>query len=140
MKICPICKKNTVSGRNRVCDSPICREEMRKEWHDTSLAVPEGFLEANEYAKKKGISRQAVTKNCRTGKYQDAFQDPKSGRWYVPIDGTKIAGFVEAADRRRTRPLKATDDEWKKIVEAAAMTKCSVNEFILKKAMDKKIT
>ena len=112
---------------------------MRKAWANASLTAPEGFLEAVEYAKIKGISRQAVTKNCRAGKYPDAFQDPISGRWYVPKDSAKITGFVEKAERRRTRPLKATDSEWKKIIEAAALTKYSVNEYLIRLALGEKV-
>lgn len=112
---------------------------MQESWHHTSLTAPDGFIEAVQFAKMKGISRQAVTKNCRNGKYPGAFQDPVSGRWYIPKDGVKITDFVEKAERRRTRPFKATDTEWEKIVEAAASTKYSVNEFIIRKALDKKV-
>ena len=96
-------------------------------------------MSAYDYAKLKGISRQLVTRNCRDEKYPDAFQDPISGRWYVPKDSAKITGFVEKAERRRTRPLKATDSEWKKIVEAAALTKYSVNEYLIRLALGKKV-
>lgn len=135
--ICPICRERSTSGRNRVCDSPVCREEMRRTWNETSIAIPAGYLEANLYAKKLGISRQAVTKNCRAGKYPGAFQDPQSGRWYVPQ--LETVEHVETAPRRKLRPLKATDDEWEKIVELAAMTKYNVNEYIIRMALGKDI-
>ena len=75
MRICPICGKNPLKGRQRVCDSVICREEMRKSWYEEKIVAPEGYLRASEFAKKYGITPQAVTKNCRAGKYPGAFQD-----------------------------------------------------------------
>ncbi len=139
-KICPICKTNPVSGRNRICDSISCRKEMQKTWYEGNITIPDGYLTAAEYAKKKGISIQAVTKNCRAGKFLDAFQDPRSGRWYVP--GPEFTGEnieIVAAARRKKRPFSATDKEWEKIIEKVALTKYTVNEYIIRCALGKKV-
>jgi len=64
MALCPICRERETSGRNRVCDSPICREEMQKMWHEGSLTIPDGYLTTAELAKKLNISVQAVGKDC----------------------------------------------------------------------------
>ena len=76
MRICPICNENQLKGRQRICDSPICREEMRKSWHEEKMAIPDGYLTASQYAKRMGISPRAI-------------QDPRSGWWFVPED-TKV--------------------------------------------------
>jgi hypothetical protein len=55
-------------------------------WSEGPIATPIGFLEAAVYARREGISRQAVTKSCRAGKYPGAFQDRRSGRWYIPVE------------------------------------------------------
>lgn len=134
--ICPFCDRPT-SGRNRICDSPICRQELRKSWNESTISVPEGYVEANVFAKIKNITRQAVTQNCRKGKYPGAFQDQQSGRWYIPRDNT--VDIKHKVERRTKRPFKATEKEWNQIIEKAALTKYSVNEYILRKALDKKI-
>ncbi|MFA5485454.1 MAG: hypothetical protein WC260_04375 [Candidatus Pacearchaeota archaeon] len=136
MKLCPICNKNPVHGRNRVCDSPICREEMRKSWHEEKIVIPDGYLTASQFAKKKGLTPQGVSKSCRAGKYPGALQDEKSGRWYIP-ENTKVP-FQQGLSRRKKRPFYATDKEWDKIAEAAALTKYNTSEFLIRKALDKK--
>ena len=112
---------------------------MRKSWSEKAIAAPEGFLTAAEYAKLKDVSTQAVAKSCRAGKHPGAFQDQQSGRWYVPVSEEAKQSFIEAAPRRKNRPLKATDKEWQEIVEMAATTKYSVNEYIIRKALNKKV-
>ena len=137
MALCPICRENETSGKCRVCDSPICREKMQKIWHEGALTIPDGYLTTAGFAKKLNISVQAVEKNCRAGKYIGAFQDPQSGRWYIPIDTTKSIPISPAKVRRKKRPLKVTDEEWVQIVERAALTKYSVNDYIIRVALGK---
>jgi len=146
MPLCPFCGRPTI-GRNRVCDNLDCRKQMQTSWFENNIAIPEGFLTSTEFAKAKGISVQAVAKNCRKGSYVGAFQDAQSGRWYIPADipdlpkgGVRIgAGRPTVVDRRKNRPLKATDAEWKRIVETAALTKHSVNDFVVRCALGKSI-
>ena len=83
-----------------------------------------------DYARRKKVTVQAVNKKCRTGAIIGAYQEPQSGRWYIPID-TKNIPSPNAA-RRTRRPLKTTNAEWRKIVEAAAQTEHSVNEYIIR--------
>jgi hypothetical protein len=137
--ICPFCGR-PATGQNRVCDSPICRDELRKSWAEGAIIVPDGFVTVTEYAKMKNISVQAVGKNCRQGKYSGAFQDKQSGRWYIPEETVKTVHIPrQAVDRKKEkrRPFKCTDEEWKSIVELAAKTKYSVNEYIIRKALEK---
>ena len=63
---------------------------MRKSWHEEKMAIPDGYLTASQYAKRMGISPQAVTKKCRAGKIPGAIQDLRSGWWFVPED-TKVS-------------------------------------------------
>lgn len=137
MRLCSICGKNPVKGRQRVCDSPICREEMRKAWHEEKIVVPEGYLTVKEFATKIGLTVQAVSKNCRRGKYPGAFQDQKSGRWYIPED-IKVPVKTRIS-RRKKRIIYVTDEEWDKITELASQTKYSTSEFLIRKALDEKI-
>ena len=137
MRICPICGKNQLKGRQRVCDSVICREEMRKSWYEEKIVAPEGYLRASEFAKKYGITPQAVTKNCRAGKYPGAFQDPKSGWWFVPESAN--VPIRQGISRRKKRIIYATDEEWEKIAEAAVRAGYKTSEFLIKKALDKKV-
>ena len=76
-------------GRNRVCDSLVCRERMLEDWRNTRIAIPHGFYTAAQFAKKAGLTRQAILQRCRKGKYPGTFQDSKSGRWYIPIEYLK---------------------------------------------------
>jgi hypothetical protein len=126
---CPFCGGET-SGKNRICDSPICRQKLRRSWNEEAIAVPEGFMASADYARRKKVTVQAVNKKCRTGAIIGAYQEPQSGRWYIPID-TKNIPSPNAA-RRTRRPLKTTNAEWRKIVEAAAQTEHSVNEYIIR--------
>lgn len=137
MRICPIYNENPLKGRQRICDSPICREEMRKSWHEEKMAIPDGYLTASQYAKRMGISPQAVTKKCRAGKIPGAIQDPRSGWWFVPED-TKVP-IQQSIKRKKKRVIYATDKEWDSIVEAASRTKYSTSEFIVRKVSGKKI-
>jgi len=137
MKLCAICGKNLVYGRNRICDSPICREEMKKSWYNEKIVIPDGYLTSSLFAKRKGLTPQVVTKGCRAGKYLGAFQDEKSGRWYVP-ENAKIP-FKEGLSRRKKRPFYATDEEWNRITEMAASTKYSTSEFIIRNVLGKKV-
>lgn len=82
---CAFCGAPT-TGRNRTCGSIECFRKQQEGWFEGQILVPEGYLTATQFAKRKGISVQAVSKNCRNGKYEGAFQDPQSGRWYVPAD------------------------------------------------------
>lgn len=91
MPMCYYCGAPT-TGRNRVCDSFDCREKQKHSWYDSRFVIPEGFLTTTQFAKMSGISVQAVTKNCRQKKYPGAFQDVKSGRWYIPKDCLKEKG------------------------------------------------
>jgi hypothetical protein len=124
MRICPICNENQLKGRQRICDSPICREEMRKSWHEEKMAIPDGYLTASQYAKRMGISPRAI-------------QDPRSGWWFVPED-TKVP-IQQSIKRKKKRVIYATDKEWDSIVEAASRTKYSTSEFIVRKVLGKKI-
>ena len=133
---CPFCGGKT-SGKNRICDSPICRERLRKSWGEESIITPEGFMTARDLARKKGVSVQAVAKKCRAGKIPGAFQDEQSGRWFIPADPKNIP-FPNAA-RRKKRIFKATDGEWGEIVTQAARTKHDVNEYILRILLGKPI-
>jgi hypothetical protein len=144
---CAFCGGET-KGRRRVCSSLECIEQMKQSWHESSIAIPEGYLTATEFAKKHGLTTQAVSKRCRAGKYPGVFQDPQSGRWYIPEDakligkdtvGTKIKHNPPGISRRKKRPLKATDKEWEQIVNLATQTKYSVNEYILRKALGKDV-
>ncbi len=137
MRICPICGKNQLKGRQRICDSPICREEMRKSWHEEKMAIPDGYLTASQYAKRMGISPQAVTKKCRAGKIPGAIQDPRSGWWFVPESAN--VPIRQGISRRKKRIIYATDGEWEKITELAARTKYNTSEFLIRKALDKKV-
>lgn len=85
MPTCFYCGAPT-PGRRRVCNSFDCISKMKESWLTSRIVVPEGFLTATRFAKKAGISVQAVAKNCRRGKYAGSFQDEKSGRWYIPED------------------------------------------------------
>jgi len=137
MRICPICGKNPLKGRQRVCDSVICQEEMRKAWHEEKIVIPDDYLTASQFAKKYGLTPQGVSKNCRAGKYPGAFQDERSGRWYIPKD-TSVP-FRDGLSRRKKRTIFATDKEWDKICELAAKTKYNTSEFLIRKALDKKV-
>jgi hypothetical protein len=83
MSVCPFCHKET-TGKNRVCDSLDCRKKMYDSWFDGKIQVPKEYLTVTQYAKEKGITVQAVAKNCRNGKYLNAYQNQQSGRWYIP--------------------------------------------------------
>jgi len=137
MRICPICGKNLLKGRQRVCDSVICREEMRKSWYEEKMAIPDGYLTASQYAKRMGISPQAVTKKCRAGKIPGAIQDPRSGWWFVPESAN--VPVRQGISRRKKRIIYATDDEWEKITELAARTKYNTSELLIRKALNKKL-
>lgn len=120
-----------------MCDSVICQEEMRKAWHEEKIVIPDDYLTASQFAKKYGLTPQGVSKNCRAGKYPGAFQDEKSGRWYIPKD-TSVP-FRDGLSRRKKRTIFATDKEWDKICELAAKTKYNTSEFLIRKALDKKV-
>jgi len=101
------------------------------------MAIPDGYLTASQYAKRMGISPQAVTKKCRAGKIPGAIQDPRSGWWFVPEDA-KVP-IQQSIKRKKKRVIYATDKEWDSIVEAASRTKYSTSEFIVRKVSGKKI-
>lgn len=138
MNTCAFCGGET-SGRRRICDRLECIEKMKRSWYEESIAIPDGYLTVSEFAKKNQITTQAVSKNCRAGKYPGAFQDEQSGRWYVPKEISFAKHNPPKLIRRKKRlGLKATDKEWNRIVELAAQSKySSINEFILKKALEK---
>ncbi|MBA1335863.1 MAG: hypothetical protein HPY66_1681 [Firmicutes bacterium] len=138
MAICPICGRET-RGKNRICDSPICRKELQNSWYESSIAIPEGYLSVTEFAKKRNISVQAVAKNCRAGKYPGAVQEPQSGRWYIPEDLEGTIPLAEFVRRTARMKIKATDKEWQKIVERAAATKYSVNEYLIRLGLGKSV-
>ncbi|EGO63524.1 plasmid mobilization protein [Acetonema longum] len=141
MSNCPFCGRPTI-GRARICESTECAKRQQDSWFDGQISVPDGFLTAADFAKERGISRQMVTRNCTNGKYPGAFQDPQSGRWYIPDDAASSGkvGRPPVLDRRKARqPIKATDAEWKGIVEKAAVTGLPVNEYMIRKALDKPI-
>ncbi len=137
MGICSFCGALT-NGKNRACDDPDCQKKLRDNWRTgITITVPDGYMTATQFAKWAGISPQMAVRNAKAGKYPDAFQDPRSGRWYIP-NPTTIAPKErpKAVDRRKLRQFSATDREWKAIIEKAAMSKHSVNEYILRKVLD----
>ncbi len=95
------------------------------------------YLTIAEFATQKGITPQAVNKNCRAGKYDGAYQD-KSGRWHIPKSALRIEKKQikrkTKKEIRTNRPLKATDSEWQKIIKNASVAKTSVNNYIVQTA------
>lgn len=137
MKSCVFCGK-PATPTSRICDSTECAKRQYDSWMEESIVVPDGFVTATEFAKVKGISVQAVAKNCRNGKYEGAFQDPQSGRWYIPIvSNVRFYAGAMVIRRKERHRLKATEEEWNKIVENAAKNKLSVNDFLLKRGLEK---
>jgi hypothetical protein len=137
MGICAFCGAPT-DGKNRACDDPDCQKKLRDNWRTgIMIKIPDGYISVAQFAKRYGGSVQGIVKRIKAGKFEGAFQDPRSGRWYIP---DPRAGAVKqppsAAERRTPRKFSATDREWTKIIEKAALTKHSVSEYILRKALD----
>lgn len=131
---CVFCGKET-SGKSRICSSIECAKKQQDIWNSESIAVPDGYITASEYAKLKNMTPQGVVKQCKSGKLV-SYQEQKSGRWYVQIDpNVKLPKVENRVVRHR---LKATQIEWNKIVEKAHAKNMSVNDYLLKLAKEDK--
>lgn len=96
------------------------------------------YITIAEFAAIKKISTQAVNKNCRNGKYEGAYQDD-SGRWHIPrlalqTENKQVRRKVKK-EIRTNRPLKATDSEWRQIVENATAAQTSTNNYVVHAAI-----
>ena len=103
------------------------------------------YISISEFAARAGLSVQIVNRYCKQKKYQGAYQD-KSRRWHIPVKclPTEVVhdrgnGRPPVKDVRRNRSIAVNDAEWKEITERAALTAYSVNEYIIRKALDLQI-
>ncbi len=98
------------------------------------------YLTISQFAKIKGVTKQAVHKQCKAGKYVGAYQD-ESGRWRIPEEAltqSKQTRRKPDGEVRKQRPLKATDGEWEQIKANAIKKNTSTNNYIVESAKGKK--
>lgn len=96
------------------------------------------YITIAEFALRHNISEDVARQACRNGKYPGAYQD-KSRRWHVLADTVPNSQGRPPKEEKRLpwKMLKATQNEQKEISSRARKAGLKVNEFIIRKALDR---